>query len=107
MNNTFQNCSMIPLSGCPTQFHEIEFKGWKGITFTCDDETLNEMIELADKTCFLFVDTYKNKYAFTEPMLSFSADGKNFSLKIGMMELELFHEIYGEKKNSSPQSHKD
>ena len=95
---------IIPLNGCPTRFHEIEFKGWNGIIFTHDNETLNEMLTLSSQTLNVFINFYKDKYAFTEPQFCLPYDGKSCNIKIGMMELEEYDRRYGkdddEKRNT-------
>ena len=95
--NILDNCKIIPLTGYATRFHEIEFKGWdQKITLSDDDDLFNEIIEIAHKTFAVFVNIYKEKYAFCEPQFIFKPQGNIFSIKIGMMEIEIFDRLYGD-----------
>jgi hypothetical protein len=88
---------IIPYSmGC-TKFFTVKFEGWEKITFTCEDETLNDLIELIGMTAQNIINKYKDTYAFTEPQFFWQHDG-TAGIKIGAMPLELYDQLM-EKRN--------
>lgn len=94
---------IIPENGCPTRFHEIEFKGWKNVIFICDNSPLNEMLTLASQTMKIFINMYQDKFAFTLPQLVIPSSGSSIIIKVGMMELEEYDRRYGIKEeNENP-----
>ncbi len=97
IGNSLENCKIIPINGCPTRFLEVDFNGWKSLVFDVNDENFSNVLEIAASTIKNIVDRYKDKCAFSDPIFSFKPQHCTFSVKIGMMEMEMYNEIYGIK----------
>ncbi len=62
---------------------------------------LNNGVELAAKTLKIFVDMYKDKYAFSQPELIYTPNTHILSVKIGTMEIEEFNKRMDEKDENT------
>ena len=84
---------IIPINWGCTRYHTFTFEGWENICFV--NELLDDILQLASASLLLFIKIYKNKYAFTQPLISWKMDG-TFQLKIGILEIDIYEEL---KKN--------
>jgi hypothetical protein len=75
------------------KFYSITFDGWDGFHFDVADSTLLIILDLSRRTLNNFTEIYKETHAFTHPELIFRPDLKKYTLKIGIMDIELYNEL--------------
>jgi hypothetical protein len=91
------NHRVIPSDWQPTKMYSIMVEGWNAGSLNGDNSEWIRVLLFASKIFHSFVDLYKNTHAFTDPQLSYRADGTIF-IKFGTMENELYERISKKSK---------
>jgi hypothetical protein len=84
----------------PTKFYTINFDGWSPFTFVCEDKSLNEMLQVANKTLEGFMNLYKDSHAFTEAQFMFYPEKGTCGIKIGTLEIEEYERRMNNEKKT-------
>lgn len=86
----------IPDNWGGTRYHSMRFEGWK-FEVSAGDNSFNIFVSFIADVVKLFIKTYKNECAFSEPQ--FSIQDRVVFVKIAIMELELYEQMKEREKN--------
>ena len=87
-----KDAKLIPFNCCPTKYYTISFEGWTKVELVVQDETFNQVLNIASQSLKSLIDMYKETHAFTEPQFIYDPKGV-FKVRIATMELELYEKL--------------